>query len=129
MGEDQMRRLTTFTMGVWRHVNHPDSFVDARFVGYDDRFGEIAERRWMQAAGVAVRTDVVTSSTRAMLAIIRSGIAVGILPDIIADGVGDLRRLSDAPTVPSRPLWMLMHPDVARQPAAREVATWLGRLF
>jgi DNA-binding transcriptional LysR family regulator len=115
----RVRRLTTFQMGVWGHVDHPHAFAQARFVGYDDSFGDIAERNWMRAAGVEPRTDVVTSSTRSMLEIVRSGLAVAVLPNIIAQRNSDLMRLSGAPAVPPRPLWMLVHPNVARQKEVR----------
>lgn len=125
----RVRKLTTYQMGVWSHAQNDTAFGDGPFVGYDDTFGNIPERRWLEDVGVADRATIRTSSIRAMLNVIRSGHAMGILPDRLATRYGDLKRVGTAPAVPGRPLWMLMHPDVARQKSVRTVADWITGLM
>lgn len=64
-----------------------------------------------------------------MLEIVRSGFALAVLPDIIAQRDRDLVRVAGTPTVPPRPLWMLVHPDVERQKEVRLVTKWITSLF
>ena len=125
----RVRKLTTYQIGVWTHVQNDKEFGDGLFVGYDDTFGNIPERRWLEDAGVADRVMIRTSSTRATLNVIRSGHAMGILPDYLAGQYGDLKRVDATPAVPGRPLWMMMHPDVARQSSVRAVADWIVGLM
>ena len=125
----RVRKLTTYRMGVWTHVRNDAVFGDGPFVGYDHTFGDIPERRWLENAGVAHRATIRTSSTRAMLNVIRSGHAMGILPDYLAARYGDLKRVDNAPAAPGRPLWMMMHPDVARQDSVTVVGDWIVGLM
>ena len=125
----RVRKLTTYHMGVWTHVQNDTAFGDGPFLGYDDTFGDIPEWRWLKEAGVADRATIRASSTRAMLNVIRSGHAMGILPDHLAARYAELKRVRGAPAVPGRLLWMLMHPDVARQSSVRAVADWIVGLM
>ncbi len=129
-GQDmRVKRLCFFDMGLWRARGPSLGMSHQNYVGYDDTYGEIPERVWMQSADLDGQVTVRTSSTRGILQIIRSGHAVGILPAIIAQKYPELERLTPPMPIPKRPLWMMMHPDVARQKPVRAAADWLSTLF
>lgn len=125
----RVRRLTTFEMGVWAHRTCPIDVDETRFVGYNLTYGMISERAWIEKLGLTGDRFIQTASTRAILNIVRSGAAIGVLPDFIARKSPDLVRVDGLPKVPSRPLWMLMHPNVAQMKSVRDVADWIASIF
>ncbi len=125
----RMKRLATFRMSVWRQKDSPYGVSQQNFVGYDETYGEIPERQWMKKTGAHLRTRIFTSSTHGILNIVKSGHAIGILPDIIAEKHHDLTRIEGLPRVPDRPIWLMMHPDIARQRSVRAVSDWLSATF
>lgn len=123
------RKLTAFKMSVWKNVACEESFRNARLVGYNRAFGSITERRILERPDFLERTHVQSSSTRAILNIVRANGAMGILPDYLGKKYSELTPVDDAPAVPDRPLWMLMNRDVAKQRNVRTVADWLAGQF
>ncbi|MEM7213919.1 MAG: LysR family transcriptional regulator [Pseudomonadota bacterium] len=123
-----VRRVCTFKMGVWKHPDYSSDKRPVRFVGYDDKYGDIPERVWLRSAGLEDKIVLQTSSSRSILEVVRSGAAIGILPVVIATG-HDLQRADGFPPVAPRPLWMMMHRDVAKRDAVRRTRDWILDVF
>jgi DNA-binding transcriptional LysR family regulator len=121
----KVRRLARLDMGLFRLAGTDGAAV----IGYDDKYGEIAEVRWLRQAGLEGRVRVRTSSTRAILAAVAAGAGIGILPVWLAARVPGLVPVPGHPPVPPRDIWMMVHRDVARRPEVRRVMQWIITAF
>ncbi|MGQ0565639.1 MAG: LysR family transcriptional regulator [Gemmobacter sp.] len=121
-----VRRLARLDMGLYGRADVPP---DAMVIGYDDKYGEIAERRWLRTAGLEAQVRVRTSSTRSILAAVAAGAGIGVLPALLAERAGGLVPVPGHPPVPPRDIWMMAHRDVARQPQVRTVMRWIVAAF
>ncbi|MEM8776765.1 MAG: LysR family transcriptional regulator [Pseudomonadota bacterium] len=125
----RVQRLATFEMGVWANRDLEVDLDRVRFAGYDLAYGRIAERAWLEQLDLAGSRFIQTASTRAILNIVCSGAAIGVLPSFISRKYPRLVKVHGLPKVPPRHLWMLMHPEVARMRSVREVADWIISVF
>jgi DNA-binding transcriptional LysR family regulator len=116
-------RLARIGMGLYRSPAAPDTPESAPVIGYDDKYGEIAERLWLRQTGLEARVRLRLSSTRGILQAVRAGAGWAILPDFLAQP--DLQPVAGYPPIPSRDIWMLAHRDVARRPEVRLVMRWV----
>ncbi|WP_283147899.1 LysR family transcriptional regulator [Silvimonas soli] len=97
-------------------------------LGYDDALRETPQQQWLDGfAGnrrfVLRSNDVVTLHQAA-----RAGLGVAVLPHFLARPDPALVQLDQACPV-SRPVWLVMHPDVRRSPRVRAVVDTLIELF
>ncbi len=103
----------------------------ATFIGYDDSYGRIAERAWIEDNGFAAQVRCQTSSTRAMLNAAAAGHGLAVLPRVLAEARGGLVELRDPalPTIPDRHVWIVWHRDLHGQPAIRRAVRWIENCF
>lgn len=99
-----------------------------RLLTYDDSYGLTPELRWLRASGLAGAVAMRTASTRALLTAARAGAGIALLPEAIARQAGDLVALP-APPLPPRTAWLVVHRDLARDPAMRRVRDWAADCF
>jgi DNA-binding transcriptional LysR family regulator len=69
------------------------------------------------------------NSQGAQAAAARGGAGVALLPALLANSLGGLEPVEFDAAPPSRELWLLMRPDVARLARVRVVADHLVELF
>ncbi len=124
-----VRRLARLEMGLFGRPEVAAAMPPPPVIGYDDKYGEIAERRWLRGAGLDARVRVHTSSTRSILAALEAGAGIGILPAVLAARAPGLAPVAGYPPVPARNIWMLAHRDVARRPDVRRVMRWIVAAF
>ncbi len=103
----------------------------ATFVGYDDSYGRIAERSWIEENGFAAQARCQTSSTRAMVNAAAAGHGLAVLPRLLAEARGGLVevRAPALPVIPERHVWIVWHRDLHRQPAIRRAVRWIEACF
>ena len=94
------------------------------FIGFNDDFGEIPERGWLDRQGVRDRVCLMSSSTRAQLRAVRSGAGAAILPTYTVRDDPELVAF-DVPTIPNRQLWLVFHRDARTQPTLLRVRDWI----
>lgn len=86
----------------------------------------VQEGDWLRTqlpdAPVVLRTDSVSTA----LSAVRAGAGLGLLPDLLAEG---LVRVELGAQAPARGVWLAMHPTSARQPRVRAVAKFLAETF
>lgn len=99
------------------------------FVGYDLTFGNIPERRWIEGLGDRPRVRVAVGSTRAMVAAVRAGVGLGILPRLLADPDPELVEVPAPRPIPDRPVHLVVHRELARTPPVRAVMDWVARAW
>lgn len=83
---------------------------------------------WMHASGVQDGCVAKSDSVLSMLAAVRAGIGVAILPCYLADPDPDLRRLGPEIEDLGVDLWMLTHPDLRHTARVRAVLDFFGGL-
>lgn len=102
----------------------------ARILAYDDRYGLIAERNWIDAAGLSVRVVARMSSTRGLLAAVAADSGLAVLPSLLADRCGLVPVHADGlPDFPSRDAWLVWHRSLSRHPPTRRVLDWITEAF
>jgi DNA-binding transcriptional LysR family regulator len=57
---------------------------------------------------------------------VRGGIGQGLLPCFIGESLPELTRLGEPLAELGQPLWLLMHPDMARRPRLRRARAALA---
>jgi DNA-binding transcriptional LysR family regulator len=103
----------------------------ATFIGYDDSYGPIPERRWITDHGLSDRVRVQTSSTRGMLNAVVAGTGLAILPKIFASRHPQLIEvaLGSYGAISERGAWIVWHRDVTRRAGIRETIRWIEECF
>ncbi len=106
-------------------------FARATFIGYDDSYGRIAERAWIEENGFAGQVRCQTSSTRAMVNAAAAGHGLAVLPRVLAEARGGLVevRAPALTAIPERHIWIVWHRDLHRQPAIRRAVRWIEACF
>jgi DNA-binding transcriptional LysR family regulator len=90
--------------------------------------GALPEARWMekqQGARIVLRTN----SMPALIAAVRKGVGLAVLPAGWAQVETELERLFDVPELPRRPMWLVIQPEAWERAAVRVVATRLRELL
>jgi DNA-binding transcriptional LysR family regulator len=124
-----VRRLARLEMGLYGRPEVAMSRLPTLVVGYDEKYGDIAELRWLRLAGLEDRARVRTSSTRAIVAALEAGVGIGVLPALLAGRARGLVPVTGHPPVPLRDIWMMTHRGIARRPAVRAVMRWIIGAF
>jgi DNA-binding transcriptional LysR family regulator len=101
----------------------------SRVVGYDDSLGPVPERTWIARSGLGDNLAARMSSTRALVAAVAAGVGIGILPRLMAARAVGLVELPVLQPIPDRPVWLVVHRDLARAKPMRIVRDWIADAF
>jgi DNA-binding transcriptional LysR family regulator len=125
------REIGTVAMAVYaRHelANAQQEHSPARppWVGFDATLACSAPGGWLArnvpADDVRFRANTLLSAAQAA----RAGIGCAVLPCFVGGSIPDLVRLGPPLDELAQPLWLLMHPDVARVPRMRRASAALA---
>ncbi len=94
-----------------------------KLAGLDNQFGDIPESVWINQHELEQSLSVQSSSIYALLEIAKSGAAIAMVPDFLAQRHG-LVRIS-APPIPVRKPWIVFHRDNRRNPEIKAVRDWI----
>jgi len=99
------------------------------WITYDDDYQHLPEAKWI--ASKMKKTDPVIKSSNAsvIIAAIRSGLGVGILPCYRGDSDSSLVRIGQSRPVISREAWLLIHTDYRSNPKTCCVIDWITEVF
>jgi DNA-binding transcriptional LysR family regulator len=86
---------------------------------------EQAYAAWIEEMGLEQQVAIHHASGTGLLAAVRSGIGLAVLPCIVAEGEPDLVRCFPPRTGHGRTLWLLTHERVRRTPRVRIVIDFL----
>lgn len=127
-----MRKLSPVSMGLYASTGYLNGrnlaeldLMREQWLGYDDSYGRIAERAWMEDQGYDGLVFFQTSSTRGLLRACEAGCGIAILTKRVAKQSSQLVELPNPAPLPARPMWLLAHEDTRRLPAVRPVWNWL----
>ncbi|MFZ5732346.1 MAG: LysR family transcriptional regulator [Pseudomonadota bacterium] len=97
-----------------------------RLISFDDSYGPIPERAWIDQYELGGRVVMRSSSTRAILAAVKAGIGIALLPDFQAARESDLVAIRDPRPVIPRAVWLAVHRDQRNVHAIRVVRDWIA---
>jgi DNA-binding transcriptional LysR family regulator len=99
------------------------------WVGFDAALACSGPGHWMarhvEDGAIRLRANTLLGAARA----VRAGIGCGVLPCFVGGAVPELVRLGEPLPGLTQPLWMLMHPDMARLPRVKRASNALAEQF
>lgn len=96
------------------HAENTPDYRAADWVGPDDSLAYRILDSWMAAQGVDERCQYRIDTLMGMLAAVRDGIGLAVLPCYLGDSEESLVRVGKPVPELSADLWMLTHPDLRR---------------
>src|SRR5262245_53558536 len=131
-GELLTRRVMTLEYGFYaapEYSKRLDCGEQPVFITFDDASDYVPEAAWSQRFLHGRRVLLRANSQLSQALAARAGRGVALLPSLVAQTLGGLVPVTFDETPPSRELWLLMRPDVARLARVRAVADHLVELF
>jgi DNA-binding transcriptional LysR family regulator len=83
-------------------------------------------RKWLQRHGLEGAVVMEHGTTSGMLAAVRAGVGMAVLPSFMADGDPELVRVVQPPENDRMELWLLTHERIRHAPRIRTAMTFLG---
>jgi DNA-binding transcriptional LysR family regulator len=113
------RRVVRITQAVYGAANAVSDTVlsdlkATQWVGPDETAWYPQLVAWMNKRGLHERCGYRVDSLQGMLAAVRAGVGVAVLPCYMGDADRELVRLGEPVTELSTDLWLLTHPDLRR---------------
>ena len=105
------------------------SDVELVVCGFPDELDPTPEAQFLRAKGLSQRARCVTDNIGVIRALIRSHLAVGVLPEYGCDTLLADRRLRVTPLPKRRDVWLLVQNHLKRDPAARIAIEWVRGCF
>jgi DNA-binding transcriptional LysR family regulator len=131
-GDLVARRIATLDYGFYASPDYQqrlDCGEPPTFIAFDAANDSMPEALWAQRFLIGRHVALRANSQSAQGAAARGGMGVALLPDLLARELGGLTRVEFDAAPPSRELWLLMRPDVARLARVRVVADHLVNVF
>jgi DNA-binding transcriptional LysR family regulator len=132
------RRLRPLEIKLYGSPSYVASLADdrvldlsrAELLSFDDAYGPIPERVWIDRAGLAGQVRARMSSTRGLVAAVAAGQGIAMLPAVLAEKAGlvALERWPELTPAP-RDVWIVWHKDLNRNKAVKAVVGWIGEGF
>lgn len=127
------RRLGDLKFGFFANADWAErvrSGSAPEFVGFDtDTATRVAEAQWLAERFPSARVPFRISGHLAQAAAARAGFGIALLPCFLADKNPDLVRIDLGALPADRPLWLIIRPELARQPRFRVVTEAIVALF
>lgn len=125
------RRVGTVAMAIYgRRDMHTGQCVSdvtkLSWIGFDASLACSGPGKWIAAnvdpGSIRFRANTLLSAAQA----VRSGIGCGILPCFVGESISEIARIGEPLQELSIPLWLLVHPDIARLPRVRRASNALA---
>ncbi|WP_075122825.1 LysR family transcriptional regulator [Burkholderia paludis] len=117
------RRVGEMGYGLYAATGYRErSESEWEFLGYDERLSQVPQQRWLKQFAGDRRFVFRSNDLAALFHAAKAGLGVAVLPCFLAEQDPALLRISNHVCPITRPLWLLMHPDVRRSPRVRLIA-------
>ncbi|BCQ57504.1 LysR family transcriptional regulator [Burkholderia gladioli pv. gladioli] len=125
-----VRSLGTIRYGLYGVAREVERARQERgFIGFDDHMPDFLQKSWLEAYAQGCRINVKANDMATMLQAALAGLGIALLPEFLARSHASLHRLDmDAP-LPSRALYLAMHPDIRRAQRVQLVGTEIGKIL
>jgi DNA-binding transcriptional LysR family regulator len=94
----------------------PENIADHLVVAFDGDIADYAASRWLKSVAPRAKVAARSDSWPAMLATVKTGVGLGLLPIHHGDREKDLVRLIDPTPGVTSEFWLLVHPDMRNMP-------------
>lgn len=112
---------------VRRGVPRPsEGYAGHEFIGYLGDMANSIEARWLARNVPDARVALRSHSVPVVAAAAVAGFGLALLPCSVADREPLLRRLAMPEDLPSRPIWLVVHPDLKAMPRVRAVLDYFA---
>ncbi|HET7811839.1 MAG TPA: LysR family transcriptional regulator [Steroidobacteraceae bacterium] len=131
-GDLLARRLATLDYGFYAAPDFAARVASGEepgFIAFDDASEHVPEAAWARRFLSGRRVMLRANSQLSQALAARAGRGVALLPGLLARTLGGLVAVPFDETPPSRELWLLLRPDVARLARVRAVADFLVEVF
>ncbi|GHC77352.1 transcriptional regulator [Pseudorhodoferax aquiterrae] len=112
------RRLVRLPYGVYIAVDSPDPvFGDGaghRLITHDTSTGQFPDIAWLKDSFPNARPLLASNNRNVQARMCAQGIGIAVLPQVVGNQVGGLRRLQLPVEPPTRDIWMGYHRDLRR---------------
>lgn len=112
------RRLVRLPYGVYIAAGSPDPvFGDGagfRLITHDTSTGQFPDIAWLKDSFPKARPLLASNNRNVQARMCAQGIGIAVLPQVVGNQVGGLRRLQLPVEPPSRDIWMGYHRDLRR---------------
>lgn len=112
------RRLVRLPYGVYIAAGSPDPvFGDGagfRLITHDTSTGQFPDIAWLHASFPNARPLLASNNRNVQARMCGQGIGIAVLPQVVGNQVGGLRRLQLPDEPPARDIWMGYHRDLRR---------------
>ncbi|CAI1882642.1 D-malate degradation protein R [Serratia entomophila] len=122
-----VRRIGMMRYGLYaapQHAALPEAA--RRFIAYDHHYRHQPHQQWLQALLLGRPIVFQASDLFSLQQAARSGLGAAVLPTFVADNDPLLVPLPTAVAPPTRELWLVTYPDLARTAAVRAVMDFLA---
>jgi DNA-binding transcriptional LysR family regulator len=125
------RRVGTVAMGIYaarslRAAETSKTLAGTPWIGFDAALACSGPGSWVAdnvpESDIRFRANTLLSAAQA----VRSGIGCGVLPCFVGGSIPDLVRIGAPLPTLSLPLWLLVHPEIARLPRIRSACDALA---
>jgi DNA-binding transcriptional LysR family regulator len=99
------------------------------FIGYDEILNETPQQTWLEQLAAGRPFVLRSNDLAAIYEACRAGLGVAALPHFLARDDPKLVVFPDYQAVMTRPIWLVIHPDVRRSPRVKAVADMVSDLF
>lgn len=109
-----------------RHGNPSEKteLMEHQFIGYGERLRHAEENRWLEAAADGGRFLLRSDDTHTRLAAVVAGLGLTVLPHFLGEKT-QLQALAMSTSIPSRPIWLVVHRDLRNLARVRVTINWL----
>ena len=125
------RRLAVVAYGLYGSRDYlANRGKDAReYLGYDDSLDHLPQQRWLRMLAGDRELALRANDLATLLAAIREGLGLAVLPCSMAHGEPDLVSVPTRLPPLTRELWLLFHRDVGRSTAVRTVIDGIAAIM
>ncbi|WP_246704218.1 LysR family transcriptional regulator [Rhizobium sp. P38BS-XIX] len=126
------RRIATLEYAVYVAAGQEGHTEDLPWIVYEDAMMHLPHARWIatQAEKSGRTSQIAVNDAEALLQAAAAGLGRALLPKILAESAGGLRRLDQQDkNPPVREMWLLMHAELRQLTRIRTVSDWLDGVF
>jgi len=128
-GQSVVRKIGDLGSAAYAHesllVGDPDWRQDLPWIGFAQVADRWPEFRWIEANVPAEHVRFTVNGGPAYTQLVKQGHGAGLLTCLEGDAIPQLRRLSEAAPLITREIWLIVLPDLRRNPAVRKVLDWI----
>ncbi len=129
------RRLGAIEYGVFTSttaISNTDKSVLQPWVTYEKDMSQLPQAKWIEKRTQESNESISMlrcNDADGLIQALRNDLGRSLLPKLVASNIPDLEELPGYDNLPSREIWLLVHPNVIMTKRIRVVIDWLQEIF